>query len=131
MYELPGPRSKQSSIREPGDRPLRVARELQVGTVWINDWALIQDGFEEGGLQAERTGTVERSGFPGRLSRSEACLAAGRRNEELKRGSTFVPKLSLRARFPRHWYAKPQLQMFSAPEWDERIQSAAGWAETT
>ena len=31
------------------DLPLRVARELQAGTIWINDWALMTDGFEEGG----------------------------------------------------------------------------------
>jgi betaine-aldehyde dehydrogenase len=25
------------------DRPLRIARELQAGTVWINDWLVVRD----------------------------------------------------------------------------------------
>src|SRR5215510_376605 len=29
------------------DRPLRVAREIAAGTVWINDWAVVRDEFEE------------------------------------------------------------------------------------
>jgi acyl-CoA reductase-like NAD-dependent aldehyde dehydrogenase len=33
------------------DRPLRVARALEAGTVWINDWASIHDAFEEGGFK--------------------------------------------------------------------------------
>jgi len=33
------------------DLPLRVARELDAGTVWINDWAQINDEFEEGGFK--------------------------------------------------------------------------------
>jgi acyl-CoA reductase-like NAD-dependent aldehyde dehydrogenase len=33
------------------DRPLRVARELQAGTVWINDWVVMRDEFEEGGYK--------------------------------------------------------------------------------
>jgi betaine-aldehyde dehydrogenase len=28
------------------DRPLRVARALEAGTVWINDWANMHDEFE-------------------------------------------------------------------------------------
>ena len=31
------------------DRSLRVGRELQAGTVWINDWVMMRDEFEEGG----------------------------------------------------------------------------------
>jgi acyl-CoA reductase-like NAD-dependent aldehyde dehydrogenase len=33
------------------DRPLRIARELQAGTVWINDWLVVRDEFEEGGYK--------------------------------------------------------------------------------
>jgi betaine-aldehyde dehydrogenase len=33
------------------DQPLRVARKLQVGTVWVNDWAKVYDEFEEGGYK--------------------------------------------------------------------------------
>ena len=33
------------------DLPLRVVRELDAGTVWINDWAQINDEFEEGGFK--------------------------------------------------------------------------------
>ncbi|MGO4666178.1 aldehyde dehydrogenase family protein [Bosea sp. 2RAB26] len=40
------------------DRPLRVARELQVGTVWINDWAAIHDEFEEGGFKQSGIGRL-------------------------------------------------------------------------
>jgi betaine-aldehyde dehydrogenase len=32
------------------DLPLRVARKLASGTVWINDWATLHDEFEEGGF---------------------------------------------------------------------------------
>jgi len=31
--------------------PLRVAAELEAGTVWINDWAVVYDEFEEGGFK--------------------------------------------------------------------------------
>jgi acyl-CoA reductase-like NAD-dependent aldehyde dehydrogenase len=40
------------------DRPLRVARELQVGTVWINDWAAMRDEFEEGGYKQSGRGRL-------------------------------------------------------------------------
>jgi betaine-aldehyde dehydrogenase len=40
------------------DRPLRVARALQAGTVWINDWASIHDGFEEGGFKQSGRGRL-------------------------------------------------------------------------
>jgi betaine-aldehyde dehydrogenase len=40
------------------DRPLRVARVLQAGTVWINDWASIHDGFEEGGFKQSGRGRL-------------------------------------------------------------------------
>jgi betaine-aldehyde dehydrogenase len=40
------------------DRPLRVARELQVGTVWINDWVMMRDEFEEGGYKQSGRGRL-------------------------------------------------------------------------
>jgi acyl-CoA reductase-like NAD-dependent aldehyde dehydrogenase len=40
------------------DRPLRVARALQAGTVWINDWAAIHDQFEEGGFKQSGRGRL-------------------------------------------------------------------------
>ena len=42
------------------DRPLRIARQIQAGTVWINDWAIVYDEIEDGRLQAKRFGTLER-----------------------------------------------------------------------
>lgn len=40
------------------DRPLRVARELQVGTVWVNDWVMMRDEFEEGGYKQSGRGRL-------------------------------------------------------------------------
>lgn len=40
------------------DRPLRVARALEVGTVWINDWAVLYDQFEEGGFKQSGQGRM-------------------------------------------------------------------------
>ena len=40
------------------DRPLRVARELQAGTVWINDWVVMRDEFEEGGYKQSGRGRL-------------------------------------------------------------------------
>ncbi len=40
------------------DRPLRVARALQAGTIWINDWASIHDEFEEGGFKQSGRGRL-------------------------------------------------------------------------
>jgi betaine-aldehyde dehydrogenase len=40
------------------DRPLRVARELQVGTVWVNDWVAMRDEFEEGGYKQSGRGRL-------------------------------------------------------------------------
>jgi len=40
------------------DRPLRVARALQAGTVWVNDWASIHDEFEEGGFKQSGRGRL-------------------------------------------------------------------------
>jgi acyl-CoA reductase-like NAD-dependent aldehyde dehydrogenase len=40
------------------DRPLRIARELLVGTVWVNDWAAMRDEFEEGGYKQSGRGRL-------------------------------------------------------------------------
>ena len=40
------------------DRPLRIARELQVGTVWVNDWVMMRDEFEEGGYKQSGRGRL-------------------------------------------------------------------------
>ena len=40
------------------DRPFRVARELDAGTVWINDWAVVYDEFEEGGFHQSGVGRM-------------------------------------------------------------------------
>jgi len=40
------------------DQPLRVARELQVGTVWVNDWGKVYDETEEGGYKESGQGRL-------------------------------------------------------------------------
>jgi betaine-aldehyde dehydrogenase len=40
------------------DRPLRVAREIEAGTIWINDWAVVWDEFEEGGFKRSGSGRL-------------------------------------------------------------------------
>jgi len=40
------------------DRPLRVAREVDAGTIWINDWAVVWDEFEEGGFKRSGNGRL-------------------------------------------------------------------------
>ena len=40
------------------DRPLRIAREIDAGTIWINDWAVIWDEFEEGGFKGSGNGRL-------------------------------------------------------------------------
>ena len=40
------------------DRPLRIGRELQVGTVWVNDWVMMRDEFEEGGYKQSGRGRL-------------------------------------------------------------------------
>ena len=40
------------------DRPLRVAREIDAGTIWINDWAVVWDEFEEGGFKGSGNGRL-------------------------------------------------------------------------
>jgi betaine-aldehyde dehydrogenase len=38
------------------DRPLRIARQLEAGTVWINNWAVVYDETEEGGFKQSGLG---------------------------------------------------------------------------
>ena len=40
------------------DRPLRIARQIDAGTVWINNWAQIYDESEEGGFKQSGTGRL-------------------------------------------------------------------------
>ena len=40
------------------DRPLRMALEIQAGTVWINDWVVMRDEFEEGGYKQSGRGRL-------------------------------------------------------------------------
>ena len=40
------------------DRPLRIARELDAGTIWVNDWAVVWDEFEEGGFKESGNGRL-------------------------------------------------------------------------
>lgn len=40
------------------DRPLRIAREIDAGTIWINDWAVVYDEFEEGGFKQSGLGRL-------------------------------------------------------------------------
>jgi acyl-CoA reductase-like NAD-dependent aldehyde dehydrogenase len=44
------------------DRPLRVARELDAGTVWINNHAVVHDQFEEGGFKDSGLGRLNGPG---------------------------------------------------------------------
>ncbi len=39
-------------------RSMRVARQLEAGTVWINDWAKVYDEFEEGGVRQSGLGRL-------------------------------------------------------------------------
>lgn len=40
------------------DRPLRVSRNLDCGTVWVNDWAVVYDECEEGGYKQSGLGRL-------------------------------------------------------------------------
>jgi betaine-aldehyde dehydrogenase len=40
------------------DRPLRIARRLDAGTVWINNWAVVYDETEEGGYKQSGLGRL-------------------------------------------------------------------------
>lgn len=40
------------------DRPLRIARQIEAGTVWINNWAVVYDESEEGGYKQSGLGRL-------------------------------------------------------------------------
>jgi betaine-aldehyde dehydrogenase len=40
------------------DRPFRVGRKIAAGTIWINDWAVVYDDFEEGGFKQSGLGRL-------------------------------------------------------------------------
>lgn len=40
------------------DRPLRIARAIEAGTIWINDWVVMRDEFEEGGYKQSGSGRL-------------------------------------------------------------------------
>lgn len=40
------------------DLPLKVVRELDAGTIWINNWAQVNDEFEEGGYKLSGMGRL-------------------------------------------------------------------------
>ncbi|MBO1531680.1 aldehyde dehydrogenase family protein [Psychrobacter sp. F1192] len=40
------------------NRSLRVAREVEAGTIWFNDWAVMRDEFEEGGYKQSGVGRL-------------------------------------------------------------------------
>ncbi len=40
------------------NRSLRVARNVEAGTIWINDWAVVYDEFEEGGFKQSGAGRL-------------------------------------------------------------------------
>ena len=40
------------------DRPLRIARKIDAGTVWINNWAIVYDETEEGGFKQSGLGRL-------------------------------------------------------------------------
>jgi betaine-aldehyde dehydrogenase len=40
------------------DRPLRIARQIEAGTIWINNWAIVYDETEEGGYKQSGIGRL-------------------------------------------------------------------------
>ena len=40
------------------DRPVRIARQIEAGTVWINNWAVVYDESEEGGYKQSGIGRL-------------------------------------------------------------------------
>lgn len=40
------------------DRPLRIARQIEAGTVWVNNWAVVYDETEEGGYKQSGIGRL-------------------------------------------------------------------------
>src|SRR6202040_864829 len=77
-------------------RSMRVARELQSGTVWINDWAKVYDEFEEGGYR--QSGMGGRTGLAGIDYFIEYKHIALSTADYLRRHKRLLGKL----RFPSH-----------------------------
>lgn len=80
------------------DRPLRVARAIEAGTIWINNWAALHDLFGEGGFKqsgkGRRRGMAALEDFleykhiaftPGKV---ELASAAPRKQGHSMRGET-------------------------------------------
>lgn len=40
------------------NRPFRLGREIEAGTIWVNDWAMVYDEFEEGGYKQSGLGRL-------------------------------------------------------------------------
>ena len=40
------------------DRPMRIGRKLEAGTIWINNWAVVYDETEEGGFKQSGAGRL-------------------------------------------------------------------------
>jgi betaine-aldehyde dehydrogenase len=40
------------------DRPLRIARQIEAGTIWLNNWAIVYDETEEGGYKQSGLGRL-------------------------------------------------------------------------
>lgn len=58
--------------------PLRVARSLQAGTVWINNWAVLSDSAEEGGVKQSGQGRLRgMAGLDDFLEYKHIALSAG------------------------------------------------------
>jgi betaine-aldehyde dehydrogenase len=56
------------------DRPLRVGRELEAGTVWSNTCAVVVDQMEEGGFKQSGVGRLNGNGhWPSSRRSSTPC----------------------------------------------------------
>jgi betaine-aldehyde dehydrogenase len=60
------------------DRPLRVAREIDAGTIRINDWAMVWDEFDEGGFKRSGNGRLNgRAAMDGFLEYKHIAFNSG------------------------------------------------------
>jgi len=60
------------------ERLFRVGRELEAGTIWMNNWAMIYDEFEEGGFKQSGLGRLNgASGIDAFLEYKHLALAPG------------------------------------------------------
>ena len=67
------------------DRPLRIAREIQAGTVWINEWVVMRDEFEEGGYKQSGRGRLRASPLS-RISSSTSISSCSRASSRADTG---------------------------------------------